>query len=130
MREDIGRVAKCRQRLSIRLIVIGSVANGHAGGSMHASPDGVAVADHGPSIASTVCIGASHDLDIGQSVMRLLVAAHLAMMRRRASVAFKRLAFKRLAFRRLAFKSSAAALLHPGRHAERRYPFGGFGDRL
>jgi len=32
LREDICRVAECRQRLSIRLIVMGSVANGHAWG--------------------------------------------------------------------------------------------------
>jgi hypothetical protein len=53
------------------------------GESMHAHPDGVA--DHRPSIASAVCIGASHDLDIGQSVMRLPVAARLAMTRPRAA---------------------------------------------
>jgi hypothetical protein len=90
------------------------------GESMHAHPDGVAVADHRPLIASADCVGASHDLDIGQSVMRLPVAARLAATRLSAGVSFKR----------LAFKSSAAARLHPSRHAERRYPFGGFGDRF
>jgi hypothetical protein len=84
------------------------------GESMHARPDGIAVADHWPSIASAVCSGAIHDLDIGQSVMRLLVA-RLAMTRLSAG---------------LAFDSSAAARLHPSRHAERRCPFGGFGDRF
>ncbi|WP_426420067.1 hypothetical protein [Bradyrhizobium genosp. A] len=53
------------------------------GESMYARPDGVA--DHRPSIASAVCIGASHDLDIGQSVMRLPVAARLAVTRPRAA---------------------------------------------
>lgn len=52
---------------------------------MHARPDGLAVADHRPSIAPAVCIGASHDLDIGQSVMRLLIAARLAMTRPRVA---------------------------------------------
>ena len=42
---------------------------------MQARADGIAAADHRPSIASAVCIGAFHDLDIGQSVMRLLLAA-------------------------------------------------------
>ncbi|QQO32869.1 hypothetical protein JJC00_30640 [Bradyrhizobium diazoefficiens] len=49
------------------------------GESMHARPD--AVADHRPTIASAVCFAASHDLDIGQSVVRLPVAARLAMAR-------------------------------------------------
>jgi hypothetical protein len=49
------------------------------GECMHARPD--AVADHRPSIASAVCFAASHDLDIGQSVVRLPVAARLAMAR-------------------------------------------------
>jgi hypothetical protein len=87
------------------------------GESMHARPDGVA--DHRPSIASAAGIGAFHDLDINRSVMWLLVAARLAMTRLSAGVV-----------QRLAFKSSAAARLHPRRHAERRYPFGGFGDRF
>lgn len=52
---------------------------------MHVRPDGLAVADHRPSIAPAVCIGASHDLDIGQSVMRLLIAARLAMTRPRVA---------------------------------------------
>jgi hypothetical protein len=73
------------------------------GESMHARPDGVAVADHRPLIVSAVHIGASHDLDIGQSVMRLPVAARLAMTRLSADAAFKR----------LAFKSSAGARRHP-----------------
>jgi hypothetical protein len=90
------------------------------GESMHARPDGVAVADHRPLIVSAVHIGASHDLDIGQSVMGLPVAARLAMTRLSADAAFKR----------LAFKSSAAARRHPSRHAERRCLFGGFGDRF
>jgi hypothetical protein len=81
------------------------------GESMHARPDGVAVADCWPSIASAVRIGASHDLDIGQSVMRLLVAAGSAMALPSASVAFKSLDFKRLAFKGLAFESGAATFL-------------------
>jgi hypothetical protein len=93
------------------------------GEGMHARPDGTAAAYHRPSIASADC--ASHDLDIGQSVMRLLVAVRLAITRLSAGVSFKRLARKRLAF-----KSNAAARLHPSRHAERRYPFGGLGDRF
>ncbi|WP_246207602.1 hypothetical protein [Bradyrhizobium rifense] len=90
------------------------------GKSMRAHPDGVAVGHHRPLIPSAVHIGASHDLDIGQSFMRLLVAARLATAQLSAGVSFKR----------LAFKSSAAARQRPSRHAERRYPFGGFGDRF
>jgi hypothetical protein len=108
----------------IRLIVMGrsSLAPSRMamlGESMHPRPDGVA---DRPSIASAVGIGASHDFDIDRSVMRLLVAARLAM-----SVG---LAFKRVAFKWFAFKSCVAALQRPSRHAERRYPFGGFGDRF
>ncbi|MCP3446576.1 hypothetical protein [Bradyrhizobium sp. CCGUVB14] len=120
MREDICRVAECRRRLSIRPIVMGrsllaSSRMAMLGEGMHACPDGVAAANHRPSIASAVCIGAFHDLDIDRSVMRLLVAAGVAIARPRPS---------------FAFKSGAAARLHPSRHAERRYPFGGFGDRF
>jgi hypothetical protein len=109
----------------IRLIVMGrsSLAPSRMamlGESMHPRPDGVA--DHRASIASAVGIGASHDFGIDRSVMRLLVAARLAM-----SVD---LAFKRVAFKWFAFKSCVAALQRPSRHAERRYPFGGFGDRF
>ena len=35
------------------------------GESMHACPDGIAVADSRPSIAPAGCVGASHDLEIG-----------------------------------------------------------------
>jgi hypothetical protein len=87
------------------------------GESMHARSDGVAVADHRPLIAPAVYIGASHDLDIGQCVMR---PWSRRAARRRASGAFKR----------VAFKSSAAALLHPVSRTEQGYPFGGFGDRF
>ena len=48
------------------------------GESMHAHRDGVAAADHRPLIASAVCIGASHDLDSGQSVLRQLVCSRAA----------------------------------------------------
>ena len=125
LREDICRIAECRQRIMFRLIVTdrSSLAPSRMamlGESMHARPDGVA--DHRPSIASAVGIGASHDFDIDRSVMRLLVAARLAM-----SVG---LAFKRVAFKWFAFKSCVAALRRLSRHAKRRYPFGGFGDRF
>src|ERR1700741_2936551 len=60
------------------------------GESMHARSDGVAVAGHRQSTAPAVCIDASHDLEIGQCVMRLrlLVAAGLAMTLLSASLAF------------------------------------------
>ena len=48
------------------------------GESMHARPDGAAAANHRPSIASAVCVGASHDLDIGQFVMRQLFGIRAA----------------------------------------------------
>ncbi|MBR0686696.1 hypothetical protein JQ594_12270 [Bradyrhizobium manausense] len=80
---------------------------------MRARPDGVAIADRRPSLVPVVCIVASHDLDIAQSVMRLQAAARVATTS--AS---------------LAFKSTAVALLHPSCRAERRNPFGGFGDRF
>jgi hypothetical protein len=123
LREDVCRIAECHQRILIRLIVMGrsSLAPSRMamlGESMHARPDGVA--DHRPSIASAVGIGASHDFDIDRSVMRRLVAARLAMTRLSAGASFQR----------LAFDSSAAARQRPSGHAERRYPFGGFGDRF
>ena len=61
------------------------------GESMHARPDGVAIAGSRQSIAPSVCIDASHDLEIGQCVMRLrlLVAAGFVMTLLSASLAFK-----------------------------------------
>jgi hypothetical protein len=61
------------------------------GESMHARPDRVAIADSRQSIAPAVCIDASHDLEIGQCVMRLrlLVAAGFAMTLLSASLAFR-----------------------------------------
>jgi hypothetical protein len=60
------------------------------GESMHAHPDGVAIADSRPPAAPAVCIDASHDLEIGQCVMRLrlLVAAGFAMTLLSASLVF------------------------------------------
>jgi hypothetical protein len=61
------------------------------GESMHAHPDGVAVAEHAQSAASAVCIDPSQDLEVGQCVtrLRLLVAAGFAMTLLSASLAFK-----------------------------------------
>jgi hypothetical protein len=60
------------------------------GESMHARPDGAAIADSRPSIASAVRIDASHDLEISQCVTRLLllVAAGFAMTLLSASLVF------------------------------------------
>lgn len=59
------------------------------GVSMHARPDGVAIADSRQSIAPAVCIDSSHDLEIGQCVtrLRLLVAAGFAATLFSASLA-------------------------------------------
>ncbi|MDN4999717.1 STM3941 family protein [Bradyrhizobium sp. GCM10027634] len=61
------------------------------GESMHARPDGVTIAANRQSIAPGVCIDASHDLEIGQCVMRLrlLVAAGFVMTLLSASLVFK-----------------------------------------
>ena len=60
------------------------------GESMHARPDGAAIADSRPSIAPAVCIDASHDLEINHCVtrLRLLVAAGFAMTLLSASLVF------------------------------------------
>ena len=60
------------------------------GESMHAHPDGAAVADSGQSIAPAVSIDASHDLEISQCVtrLRLLVAAGFVLTLLSASLAF------------------------------------------
>ncbi len=57
---------------------------------MHTRPDGVAVADHRPSIAPAACIDSFHDLEIGQcgTRLRLLVAAGFAVTLFSASLAF------------------------------------------
>jgi len=60
----ICRVAECRQRSSIRLIVIGSVANGHAGGK-HARASWWRCRRR-RSIAPAAPIGASHTHETGQ----------------------------------------------------------------
>jgi hypothetical protein len=61
------------------------------GESMHAHPDGVAVAGSRKSIASAVSIDASHDLEISPCVMRLrlLVGAGFVMTLLSASLVFK-----------------------------------------
>lgn len=61
------------------------------GESMHACPDGVAIACNRQSLAPAVRIDASHDLEIGRCVtrLRLLVAAGFAMTLLSASLAFK-----------------------------------------
>jgi hypothetical protein len=60
------------------------------GESMHAHPDGVAIAGSQKSIAPAVCSDASRDLEIGPYVtrLRLLVAAGFAMTLLSASLVF------------------------------------------
>jgi hypothetical protein len=62
------------------------------GESMHANPEGLAlaVADGSQPVGPTVCIDASHDLEIGQCATRprLLVAVGFAMTLLSASLAF------------------------------------------
>ena len=61
------------------------------GESMHAAPDGIAIADSRSVMGSAALIDASHDLEIGQCVtrLRLLVAAGFAMTLLSATLVFK-----------------------------------------